>query len=77
MKYLKLYEIAGGGALYAPERKLIYTEFFAGIEKPFRMFNTKFKLGTYVVTSIANKNNNPFQFKIGLQSYNMEKNRWE
>lgn len=77
MKYLKLYEIAGGGALYAPERKLIYTEFFAGIEKPFRMFNTKFKFGTYVVTSIANKNNNPFQFKIGLQSYNMEKNRWE
>jgi hypothetical protein len=77
MKYLKLYEVAGAGALYAPEKKLIYTEFFVGLEKPFRLFNAKVKIGGYVVTSIANKNNNPFQLKIGFLSYNEEKNRWE
>ena len=77
MKYLKLYEIAGAGALYAPERKLIYTELFVGLEKPFRLFNAKMKIGAYAVTSLANKNNSPFQLKIGLQQYNEEKNRWE
>ena len=77
MKKLKLYEIAGGGALYVPERKLIYFELFAGLEKPFKLFGEKFKLGAYVVSSIANQQNNPFQFKIGLQHYDIYRNRWE
>jgi hypothetical protein len=77
LKKLKLYEIAGGGALYVPERKLIYFELFAGLEKPFKLFGEKFKLGAYVVSSIANQQNNPFQFKIGLQHYDIYRNRWE
>lgn len=77
VKKLKLYEIAGGGALYAPERKLIYFEVFAGLEKPFKIFGEKFKLGFYVVSSIANKQNTPFQFKIGMQHYDIYRNRWE
>ena len=77
LKKLKLYEIAGSGALYVPERKLIYFELFAGLEKPFKLFGEKFKLGVYVVSSIANQQNNPFQFKIGVQHYDIYRNRWE
>ena len=77
LKKLKLYEIAGSGALYVPERKLIYFELFAGLEKPFKFFGEKFKLGVYVVSSIANQQNNPFQFKIGVQHYDIYRNRWE
>lgn len=77
VKKLKLYEIAGGGALYVPERKLIYFELFAGIEKPFKLFGEKFKFGTYVVSSFANQNSRPFQLKFGLQHYDIYRNRWE
>lgn len=78
-KKLKLQEIAGGGILIAPERDLRYAEFFAGIERVFKWpFNplTRLKLGVYVVTSVANKYNNPVQFKIGLTTWDRFRNRW-
>ncbi|MFN8289975.1 MAG: DUF5686 and carboxypeptidase regulatory-like domain-containing protein [Chitinophagaceae bacterium] len=78
-KKLKLQEIAGGGFLIAPERDLRYAEFFAGIERVFKWpFNplTRVKLGVYVVTSVANKFNNPVQFKIGLTTWDRFRNRW-
>ena len=79
MGKLKLTEIAGGGFLIAPERDLRYAEMFAGIEK---VFNSpinplaKFKVGVYVVASVANKFNNPIQVKIGISSWDRFKNRW-
>ena len=79
LKKLQLREIAGGGYLYAPERKLRYAELFAGIERVFKWpFNplTKFKLGVYVVGSVANKFTNPVQFKVGLTTWNKRKNKW-
>lgn len=78
-KKLRLQEIAGGGLLIAPERDLRYAEFFAGIERVFKWpFNplARVKLGVYVVTSVANKFNNPVQFKIGLTTWDRFRNRW-
>lgn len=78
-KKLKIQEIAGGGFLYAPERNLKYAEFFAGLERVFKWpFNplARVKLGVYVVTSVANKFNNPVQFKIGLTTWDRFRNRW-
>jgi hypothetical protein len=78
-KKIKLQEVAGGGVLIAPERDLRYAEFFAGIERVFKWpFNplTRLKLGVYVVTSVANKFNNPVQFKIGLTTWDRFRNRW-
>lgn len=78
-KKLELREIAGGGFLYAPERNLKYFELFAGVERVFKWpFNplTKFKLGVYVVTSVANKFSNPIQFKVGFTTWDKRKNRW-
>ena len=79
MSKLKLTEIAGAGFLVAPERDLRYGEVFAGIEKVFNSpINplSKLKIGIYVVASVANKFNNPVQFKIGITSWDRFKNRW-
>jgi len=78
-KKIKLQEIAGGGFLIAPERGLRYAEFFAGLERVFKWpFNplARVKLGVYVVTSVANKFNNPVQFKIGLTTWDRFRNKW-
>ena len=79
MKKLKLTEIAGGGFLIAPERNLKYLEFFTGLERIFKWpFNplARVKLGVYIVGSVANKFNNPVQFKIGLTTWDRFKNAW-
>lgn len=79
LKKLQLREIAGGGFLFAPERDLRYFEVFAGVERVFKWpFNplTKFKLGVYVVGSVANQFKNPVQFKVGLTTWDKRKNRW-
>ncbi len=76
IKKLKLLEVAGGGALYVPERNLKYAEAFAGLEKVFRIGRDKYKFGFYVVGSVANQFNNPIQFKIGLEQYNAFRNSW-
>lgn len=78
-KKLQLREIAGGGFLFAPERNLKYFELFAGVERAFKWpFNplTRFKIGAYVVTSVANQYSNPVQFKIGFTTWDKRKNRW-
>lgn len=79
LKKLQLREIAGGGVLIVPERKLRYFELFAGVERVFKWpFNplTKFKLGIYVVGSAANQFHNPIQFKVGLTTWDKRKNKW-
>ncbi len=79
LKKLGLREMAGAGFLSAPERNLRYAEFFAGIEKAFKWpFDKlkKFKVGVYVVTSAANGNANPVQFKIGITSWDKTRDRW-
>nr|MBP6214979.1 carboxypeptidase-like regulatory domain-containing protein [Chitinophagaceae bacterium] len=78
-KKLKLQEVAGGGFLITKDRSLRYFEFFTGIERVFKWpFNplARVKLGAYVVGSVANKFNNPVQFKIGLTTWDRFRNRW-
>lgn len=78
-KKLKLQEIAGGGFLITKDRSLRYLEFFTGIERVFKWpFNplARVKLGIYVVGSVANKFNNPVQFKIGLTTWDRFRNAW-
>lgn len=79
MKKLKLQEVAGAGFIIAPEKDLRYVEMFAGIERVFRWpFNPlqRVKLGFYVVGSVANKFNNPVQFKFGLTTWDRFRNEW-
>ncbi|MFL5742161.1 MAG: DUF5686 family protein, partial [Flavisolibacter sp.] len=79
LKKLQLREVAGAGFLIAPERNLTYAELFGGVERVFKWpFNplTKFKLGVYVVGSMANKFTNPIQFKVGLTTWDKRRNKW-
>lgn len=79
LRHLRLREVAGAGFLVAPERDLRYGELFTGIERIFKWpFNplTKFKLGVYVVGSMANQFRNPVQFKIGVTTWDKVKNKW-
>jgi hypothetical protein len=79
LKKLKLRELAGGGFLVAPERKLTYAEVFAGVERVFKWpFDplAKIKIGIYVVGSAANQFRNPLQFKIGITSWDKVRNKW-
>jgi len=80
LKKLKLREVAGAGFLYAPERNLKYAETFVGIERVFKWpFNTsyKFKVGVFMVGSVANKFSNAVQFKIGVASWDKMRNKWQ
>jgi hypothetical protein len=79
MKKLKVQEVAGGGFLITKDRSLRYLEFFTGIERVFKWpFNplARVKLGVYVIGSVANKFNNPVQFKIGLTTWDRFRNNW-
>jgi Family of unknown function (DUF5686)/CarboxypepD_reg-like domain len=78
-KKIGLREIAGGGFLIAKERNLRYAEVFTGVERVFKIpFNNfgKFKIGVYVVGSVANQFRNPVQFKIGVTSWNRKAGKW-
>ncbi len=78
-KKIGLREIAGTGFLIAPERNLRYAEVFTGVERVFKIpFNElgKFKLGVYVVGSVANQFRNPVQFKIGITTWDRRKGKW-
>ncbi|HMN33079.1 MAG: carboxypeptidase-like regulatory domain-containing protein [Chitinophagaceae bacterium] len=76
IKQLNILEVAGGGILFVPERKLNYVEAYVGIEKIIRIWRERFKIGFYAVGSLANKYNNPYQFKIGLDQFNKRTNSW-
>ena len=75
-KKLNISEIVGAGLLYLTDNNLKYAEAFAGLEKILTVFNEKIKLGGYVVGSVANKYNNPLQFKVALQYYNRTTKKW-
>ena len=78
-KKIGLREIAGAGFLIAKERNLRYAEIFTGVERVFKYpFNQlgKFKIGVYVVGSVANQFRNPVQFKIGITTWDRKRGRW-
>jgi hypothetical protein len=77
LKKLNLLEVVGGGFLILPERNLRFFEAIAGIEKVIPIWREKFKIGIYWAGSAANKYNNPFQFKVGLQQFNRTTNSWD
>ncbi|MCW3113753.1 MAG: hypothetical protein JWR18_2149 [Segetibacter sp.] len=79
LKKLGLREIAGGGFLYVPERNLTYAETFIGLERVFKWpfsLGSKFKMGVYMVGSVANQFTNPITFKVGITSWDKRRNKW-
>ena len=78
-KKIGLREVAGAGFLIAKERNLRYAELFTGVERVFKYpFNLlgKFKVGFYVVGSVANQFRNPVQFKFGITAWDRKRGKW-
>ncbi|HEU4470591.1 MAG TPA: DUF5686 and carboxypeptidase regulatory-like domain-containing protein, partial [Flavisolibacter sp.] len=72
LKKLRLREVGGAGFLVARERNLRYAEIFTGVERVFKWpfdVDSKFKLGVYVVGSVANQFRNPVMLKVGITSW--------
>jgi len=79
LKKLKLREVGGMGFLLARERDLRYAEAFVGAERAFESpFNPldKFKIGFFVVGSVANQFSNPVRFKISFTTWDKRRNKW-
>lgn len=73
---LKLTEAAGTGILIIPEKKFAHSEFYFGIQKPFRIKQQRFRIGIYAVTADSSLNKAVFTWKVGIQFYNNYSKRW-
>jgi len=73
---LKLTEAAGTGILIIPEKKFAHSEFYFGIQRPFRIKQQRFRIGMYAVTADSAFKKAVFTWKIGIQFYNNYTKRW-
>jgi hypothetical protein len=78
LKLLKITERVGANFLYAPERRnMFYYEAFVGIDKAYRIFNDRYKVGYYFTAGYSNIFEKPrFGFKINFQGYDRYNNDW-
>lgn len=74
MKKTGIQALIGGGALYLPEHNdYFYMEAYTGIERTFKFFRRRLRVGTYVVFSWANNwpdDQKPVQFKVSFDLMN-------
>lgn len=66
MKKTRIKSVVGGGYLYVPEHNYQYWEFFAGLERDFKLFKRRLRIGLYGVYSDANFSPPTGQFKISF-----------
>lgn len=73
---LKLELSAGASALIIQDISYSHAEFFAGVEKKFRIKKQYFKVGIYATTRSNTDNALTYRFKIGLDFFNSFTNKW-
>ena len=77
MKFLELREVAGGSFLLSSERNMRHIEGFAGIERVFRLWRERIKLGFYYSVAASNQwNGLRSTWKFGFSTYNRFTNQW-
>ena len=74
---LKLEETIGGGALLIPDANFAQFEFYAGIERQFRIRKEIFKIGIYGVTQVNTLTQASINLKIGVNFYNSFRSKWD
>lgn len=72
----KLETVVGGGALYINDGNFSHSEMFTGIEFPFKILDTKFKLGAYYAIAYSNHSDLDNMIKFGLNIFNPFANEW-
>lgn len=76
LKKLGLSECAGGGILLTTERNMRYLEAFVGLEKTFKIFKERVRLGVFYVANVNNLYSTEPQFKFTIEVYDKVRNRW-
>jgi hypothetical protein len=77
MKFLELREVAGGSFLFSSERNMRHIEAFAGIERVFRLWRERIKIGFYYSAATSNQwNGLRSTWKFGFSTYDRFTNQW-
>ncbi len=77
MKHLGLREVVGGGFLYNTDNNYRHVEAFAGVERVFRIFRERFKIGVFMANSYSNYGIHlKPMLKIGFDAFNARTNQW-
>ena len=67
MKKTGIKSVAGAGFLFLPEyNNFYYQEIFFGVERIFKIFRKRLRLGGYAILSDSNYQLAKFQFKIAF-----------
>lgn len=74
---LKLEETIGGGFLIIPDANFAQVEFYAGLERKFRIRKEVFKLGIYAVTADNTFEKATINFKVGINFFNSFTQKWD
>jgi hypothetical protein len=74
---LKLEETIGGGLISIPSSNFSQVEFYAGLERKFRIRKQLFKIGLYAVSQNNSFDKSSIQFKFGINFYNSFNDKWE
>lgn len=69
-------EVAGASAMYCFDQNYQHAEIFFGLERIFRIWNDRFRLGVYYALSESNKYKPNHGIKFSLEYYNKRTNRW-
>ena len=72
----RLETVAGGGVLYINDDNFKYSELYSGLEFPFKLWGSKFKIGGYYSVAYSNYSNLSNMIKFGLNIFNPFKNAW-
>jgi hypothetical protein len=74
---LKITEAAGAAMLSIPDENFHHVEFYAGLERIFRIRRELFRFGIYAATADSNWESAKFDFKIGVNFYNSFTKKWQ
>jgi hypothetical protein len=69
-------EVAGASAMYCFDQNYQHAEVFFGLERVFRVWNDRFRLGVYYALSESNKYKPNHGIKFSVEYYNKRTNRW-
>ncbi len=70
MKKTRIGLVFGGGAMYIKEYNWQHYELLAGLERNFKIFKRRLRLGFYTVYSDGNKVKERFNYKISFALLN-------
>lgn len=74
---LKLTETIGGSFLAIPDAQFAQAEFYAGLERTFRIKKQLFRIGVYAVTADSAFDKATFHFKVGVNFYDSFHRKWD